>query len=51
MEWEAAWIRNNLNRYESRGHAEAVILNIQKRRKIVELEQQVKKYKEQLGIE
>ena len=29
--WEACWIRDNLNRYESKGHAEAVILNIQKR--------------------
>ena len=51
MEWEAQWIRDNLHRYESRGHAEAVILNIQKRKKIVELEQEVKQYKKELGIE
>jgi hypothetical protein len=31
LSWEACWIRDNLNRYESKGHAEAVILNIQKR--------------------
>jgi len=50
-EWEVNWIRNNPQHYDSKGHSEAVILNIDKRLKITELEQQVKKYKEQLGID
>ena len=31
ISWEACWIRDNLHLYESKGHAGAVILNIQKR--------------------
>jgi len=50
-DWEANWIRNNPQYYDSKGHSEAVILNIQKRKKIAELEQEIRKYKEELGIE
>lgn len=40
-EWEVNWIRNNPQHYDSKGHSEAVILNIDKRLKITELEKQV----------
>lgn len=50
-DWEANWIRSNPQHYDSKGHLEAVILNIKKRKKIAELEQEIKKYKEELGIE
>lgn len=50
-DWEANWIRSNPQHYDSKGHAEAVILNIQKRKKISELGQEIKKYKKELGID
>ena len=50
-DWEATWIRQHPQHYDSKRHSEAVILNIEKRKRIVELEQEVKLYKERLGIE
>jgi hypothetical protein len=44
--WEANWIRESPWYYDSEGHSEAVILNIEKRKRIVELEQELKLYKE-----
>jgi hypothetical protein len=49
-DWEANWIRQHPQHYDSKGHAEAVILNIEKRKRIVELEQGIKMYKERLGL-
>jgi len=50
-DWEAIWIRQHPEYYDSKGHSEAVIGNIEKRKRIVELEQEIKMYKERLGIE
>lgn len=49
-EWEVNWIRSNPQHYDSKGHSEAVILNIDKRLKIVELEKQIEDLKKELGI-
>lgn len=49
-DWEVNWIRNNPQHYDSKGHSEAVILNIDKRLKIVELEKQIEDLKKELGI-
>lgn len=42
MEWELAWIDAHLHLYDSPLHAEAVKRNIEKRYRILELEQQLK---------
>jgi hypothetical protein len=49
-DWEANWIRQHPDYYDSKGHSEAVILNIEKRKRMVELEQEIKMYKERLGL-
>ena len=49
MTWEACWIREHLHLYESKGHAEAVILNIQKRLIINALVRENTELKKQLG--
>lgn len=50
-EWEVNWIRNNPQYYDSKGHSEAVILNIDKRMKITELEKQIEHLKKELVID
>ena len=48
LEWEANWIRENLNKYDSPMHAEAVIKNIEKRYLINCLQKNINKLEEKL---
>lgn len=43
VKWESKWIMNNQKRYEGLMHQKAVIGNIEKRHKILELERKIKK--------
>lgn len=44
MDWESNWILSNIEMYHCIEHAEAVILNIEKRKKIIDLEKLVEQY-------
>lgn len=49
--WEKDWIRGNPHYYDSKGHLEAVILNIEKRLVISELQKEIDIYKKELKID
>ena len=49
--WEKDWIRSNPHYYDSKGHLEAVILNIEKRLVISELQKEIDIYKKELKID
>lgn len=42
MNWELEWIDKNLDKYDSKAHAESVKRNIEKRYKILELQALIK---------
>lgn len=50
-QWEKDWIRSNPHWYDSKGHLEAVILNIEKRLIISDLQKQIDIYKRELNID
>lgn len=50
-QWEKDWIRNNPQYYDSKGHLEAVILNIEKRLIILDLQKQIDTYKKDKNID
>ena len=48
LEWELAWIDQNVDRYDSPLHAESVKRNIEKRYQINELERKLKLHERKL---